>query len=66
MYRCGLCNTVVRAKQSAIKIVTKSREIQYKDVPGHPARKGYEIIEEVNACAKCAKEHKGTQVVRSS
>ncbi len=59
MFRCGLCNGMIKAGQATTKVITKRREKIYQDGVGRVMSKGHEIVEEIDSCPSCAKDFQG-------
>lgn len=60
-FRCDKCNRALPRGASPIKKVTKRREKAYFNEKGEQTGVGWEIVEEVDLCRRCAEPPKPKQ-----
>lgn len=56
MFKCGLCGLPSESKEKAEHVITEKRKKSYRYGDGSVST-GWEIVKEVLAHAKCAKQH---------
>jgi len=66
MFNCLLGKHKSNSGEKLVKVVTKKRERIYKNRDTDRESKGWEVVEEVNACQKHATEHAFAELVTST